>query len=84
MPVTSSAGYSAAADGMAQPLSGLIAAAPTGLRVVAKDDAAFASAASTNGWLKGVTAPLLMLAGLLVLGLVRQQRGLRLQGSVAL
>ncbi|GAA4492392.1 hypothetical protein [Pseudaeromonas paramecii] len=68
----------------AKPLPALVASAQAGLRVVAKDDAAFSSAANTNGWLKGVAAPLLMLAGLLVLGLVRQQRSLRMQGAMAL
>lgn len=51
---------------------------------VTKADAAFASAASTNGWLKGPAAPVLMLAGLLVLGLVRQQRVNRHHSAVSL
>lgn len=68
----------------AKPLPWRVASAQVALEGGAKDDAAFSSAASTNGWLRGVAAPLLMLAGLLVLGLVRQQRGQRLQGAMAL
>jgi len=64
--------------------AGPVAATSVALSAVAREDAAFASAASTNGWLGGMAAPLLMLAGLLVLGLVRQQRASRFYNSVSL
>lgn len=63
---------------------GDLASAPSDFRGGYHDDAAFLSAASTNGWLRGGAAPLLILAGLLVLGLVRIQRGMRMQGIVSL
>lgn len=68
----------ASGDLVMQSLPELTSSAQMGFRRVTKDEVAFASAASTNGWLKGMAFPGLMLAGFLVLTSFRQQKTRRI------